>query len=114
LVLELEHVRMRGHVAGPLEEGQGDGRRGHLVGEVFTYEAGDLGLVFQAVDAGDDAAGAVAKEEHRQARLARFDDVNEPRQVRRPLPELLHEEALAFGAATAPMNPARRPPGRWT
>src|SRR6185295_4502661 len=45
----------------------------------------------------------VTEQEHRQPRLARLDDVDEGREILRPIRELLHEEALALGAAAAAM-----------
>src|SRR5499427_1052210 len=102
-VLELEHVRVRRHVADPLEDRQRDVRRWHLVREVLTDEARDLALVFQRVAAGDYATGTVTEEEHRQARLVRLDYVDERREITRPIRELLDEEALALGVAVAAM-----------
>src|SRR6187399_1256798 len=58
------------HVADALEDRQRYVRRWHLIREVLTDEARDLVLVLQRVSAGDDAAGAVTQQEHRQARLA--------------------------------------------
>src|SRR5882672_11030638 len=75
----------------------------HLVREVLTDEARDLVLVFQRVAAGDYATGAVTEQEHRKARLARLDHVDERREIRRPVRELLDEEAIALGAAAAAM-----------
>src|SRR5262249_8446236 len=57
----------------------------------------------QRVDAGDYAARAVTEQEHRQPWFARLHDVDERREILRPVRELLHEEALALRAATAAM-----------
>ena len=70
LVLETQHVRMRREVAQALEDGQREIGRRHLEGEALADESRELGLVFERVDAGDDAAGAVPEQEDRQPWLA--------------------------------------------
>src|SRR5262249_57922536 len=58
-------------------------------------------LVLQRVPAGDHAAGTVAEEEDLEPRLSRLDHVDERREIGVVVLELLDEEALAPGAATA-------------
>src|SRR5215510_3536515 len=91
------------YVADPFEYRHGDVRCRYLIREVLTDEAGDLVLVFQGIAAGDHTPGAVTEQEHRPARLARLDDVDEGREIPGPIRELLDEEALALGAAAAAM-----------
>jgi len=47
-------VRARGHVAEPLEHGQRKIRRGHLEGEALADEPGELRLMLDRIEAGDD------------------------------------------------------------
>src|SRR5262249_45969792 len=81
--------------------------------EVLANEACDLILVLQRIAAGNHATCAVTEQIHRQARLARFHEVDERREILRPVRELLYEESLAFRAAMAALIQAvdRKPIG---
>ena len=70
--------------------------------EALADEAGELGLVLERVDAGDDAAGAVAEQEHRQARARATSRASRaPATSLDVVGELLDVEALAVGLAAA-------------
>ena len=55
--------------------------------------------MLERVQAGDDAAGAVAEQENRQARLARFHERDECGHVRDVVGESLDVESLAVGVS---------------
>ena len=59
-------------VTEPCEHGEREVQREHFVREALADEAREFLLVVKRVNAADHAAGAVAKHEHRHARLARF------------------------------------------
>src|SRR5262245_47319835 len=96
-------MRVRRQVADPLDNRDREVRRRGLVREVLADEAGKLVLVFQRVTTGDHAARAVAEQEYRQASLASLHAVDERREIRGPVRELLDEEALALRATAAAM-----------
>src|SRR2546426_7517746 len=53
-VLEMQHVGMRSHVAQPLENGEGEVLRRHLEREALADEPGELRLMLDRIEAGDD------------------------------------------------------------
>jgi hypothetical protein len=69
LVLELEHREARGEMTQSLDRGQREPRGRNLKREALAYEAGEFCLVFERVNRGDDTPGAVAKQEHGNARV---------------------------------------------
>src|SRR5204862_93138 len=77
LVLEAQHVRVRSHMAQPLEHRQREVRSGQAEGETLADQPGELGLVFEGVETGHDSAGAVAEQEYGKARLAGFRELHE-------------------------------------
>ena len=74
LVLQAKHVRMRREVAEPLEYGQRDARRREAKGKALANQSGQLRLVLEGVEAGHDAARAVAEEKDREILLPRLHD----------------------------------------
>ena len=92
---------MRRDVAQALEDGEREIRRRNLEREVLADEPGQLLLVVERVDAGGDAARAVAEQEDGQARLPRLRESHEGPDVAGVVVERLDEEALAFRSASA-------------
>ena len=69
LVLERERRKPGREVAQPFDGREDETGRRHLEREAFADESGELRLVLECVDRGDDAAGAVAKQKDRQTRV---------------------------------------------
>ena len=86
LVLQTQDVGVRRDVAEALQHRQREVGGRDPEGEVLADEAGQLGLVVERVDARDDAAGAVAEQEERQAGLALLGDADQPAKVVGPSP----------------------------
>ena len=101
LVLQLQHRQPGGDVAQALDRREGKAGRRHLEGEALADEPGELGLVVEHVADGDDAAGAVAEQEHRQAGIARLRDLHGAGDVAHIVGDILDIEALAFRLAAA-------------
>ena len=101
LVLETQHVRVRRHVAQPLEHRQRKVRSGQSERETLADQAGELSLVLEGVEAGHDSAGAVAEQEYGKARLTGFRELHECGHVGDVISELLHIKALAIRLAAA-------------
>ena len=113
LVLEMQDVGVREDVAHPLEHGQREIRRGDLVSKALADEPVDLGLVLQRVNAGDDAARAVAEQKDRKPGLARFRQRHERRGVAHVIGERVDVEPLTIRpAAPAQVDGVRRHTGR--
>jgi MalT-like TPR region len=65
---------MRCDMAQPFEDGEGEIRRWYLVCKALTNEAGDLGLMLERINTGNDAPRAMPEQEDRQPRILRFCD----------------------------------------
>ncbi|HSZ73816.1 MAG TPA: hypothetical protein VK779_03270, partial [Rhizomicrobium sp.] len=74
----------------------------HLKSETLADQSGKLGLIFERVEAGDNASGAVAKQENRQARFPRFHQCHKPFNIIDIFIETIDEISLTvrFSAAT--------------
>ena len=88
-------------VAQPLEDGESEIRRVDLEGEALADQSGKVRLVLQGIDAGDDAAGAVAEDEHGEPRLPRLRQIHKSIHVAQIVPELLEVVTLAVRLAPA-------------
>ena len=73
---------VRGDMAEPLEDGEGEIGRRNLEGEALADQSGELGLVVERIKARHHTAGAVAEQENRQAGLARLGDLHRRRRRR--------------------------------
>src|SRR5262245_17891209 len=102
LVFQMQDVRVRGEVAQTLENREREIGRRHFMREALADQSGEVGRVLERVNAGDDAAGAVAEHEERDAGLARLREMHERGGVPDVVAELLDEEALALGAPAPP------------
>ena len=98
---QAQHVGVRRDVAQALQHREREVGGVDLEGEALADEAGEAGLVLERVDAGGDAAGAVAEQEDRQAGLALLGDLDEPGEGGDVVVDGVDVVAVAVGAAAA-------------
>src|SRR4051794_38594013 len=96
LIIQLENMGMRGEMAQPLKRGDSEVRGGHLIRKALTDQTAQLGLMFERIEAGDDATGAMPKHEDRDPRMVRFCDLDDGCHIVDVVTELLDIVALAI------------------
>ena len=92
----MQHVSMRKHVTKSFEDGEGKVRRRGLKREALADEAGEGGLMFEGVQAGQHPAGAVAQHEHRKIRFTPGREIDHAGDVGEVVSELRDVESLAI------------------
>src|SRR5450432_537059 len=109
----MQHMGVREDVAQSLERGEGKVGRRHLESETLADQAPKLGLVLKCIHTGNDAAGAVAKQENRQSRFSCFRSLRNDVDVADIIGEGLDVETLAVGlAASTQVNGINREAAR--
>ena len=95
-VLQVQDVGVRGHMAEAFEDREGKIWRRHFVGKALADQPRELRWMLERVDAGDDAACAVAEQKQGQSRFARFRQRHERGGVADIVRKFLDVEALAI------------------
>src|SRR5206468_8119469 len=98
-ILELHHVSVRREMTDSLEHRDRKIRSGHLEGETLANESGELGLMLECVNAGDDSSRAVSEQIYGQTGFARLGESDYGCDIADVVGEALYIEAFAVRAA---------------